>query len=82
MCELSAMSSAPTIATLQAETGISKSYASEILNGKRQPSAALAIRIYRATGHRFAPIADLEPERIDMLERMLCEVADMLGSAA
>lgn len=82
MCELFSMEQPPNIATLRAAAGISKSYASEILSGKRQPSPALAIKIYRETGHRFPPIADLPDARIDTLERMLGEVKAMLGTSA
>jgi transcriptional regulator with XRE-family HTH domain len=76
------MNDAPNIPMLRAATGISKSYASEILSGKRQPAPSLAIKIYRETGHKFPPIVDLPDDKIDALERMIGEVAGMLGSAA
>jgi hypothetical protein len=49
---------------------ISKSYASEILSGKRHPSRPLAIHIYRQTGWRHASIADLTDEQLAMLEEI------------
>jgi hypothetical protein len=49
---------------------ISKSYASEILNGERRPSRPLAIHIFRKTGWRHDTIAELADEEIAMLERI------------
>lgn len=53
---------------LASAAGISQSYASEIANGKRQPSRPLAIHIFRKTGWKHALIADLSVEQIDVLE--------------
>jgi transcriptional regulator with XRE-family HTH domain len=64
------METALTIPQLQA-AGVSKSYACEILSGKRKPSPALACRIYRALGHRFEPIAHMTDDEIAALERSL-----------
>ena len=49
-------------------TGISRTYAHYILNGERQPARPLAIRIYRATKLRTAPLDGLTDEQIDFLE--------------
>lgn len=48
--------------------GISKSYASEIVNGHRRPSRPLAIHILRRTGWRHSILADLTDAQIDALE--------------
>jgi transcriptional regulator with XRE-family HTH domain len=53
-----------------ARTGISESYAHEILNGKRTPSRRLAISIYRKTGRKLGPIDALSDDDIDVLERI------------
>lgn len=58
----------PRTSNLATSAEISKSYASEILSGVRQPSRSLAIHIYRKTGWRHALIADLTDEQIDLLE--------------
>ena len=75
MCELIAMSEALTISALRDATGISKSYASEILNGQRKPSAGLACRIFRKTGHKIGPIAGLSADQIEAVERGLNALA-------
>ena len=48
--------------------GISKSYASEIVNGIRRPSRPLAIHIFRRTGWRHDILVDLSDEQIATLE--------------
>lgn len=62
---------APTTMELADKAGISKSYASEILAGKR-PSLGrpLAIHIYRKTQWKHPSIADLTEEQITMLEQI------------
>ena len=50
--------------------GISLPYASQILNGHRQPSRPLAIHLYRTVGWKHSLIADLTDEQIDMLEQI------------
>lgn len=64
------MSEAPATGELADKAGISKSYASEILSGKRDraPSRPLAIHIYRQTGWRHPLIADLTDDQIATLE--------------
>ena len=54
---------------LAAKAGISKSYASEILNG-RQPARPLAIHIFRKTGWKHGSILSLTDEQIDTLEEI------------
>lgn len=68
MCEQTGMEHAPKTGELAAAARISKSYASEIVNRKRDPSWALAIHIYRQTGWRHPSIADLTAEQVDTLE--------------
>lgn len=75
MCEQCGMTTAPATSALAKAADISMSYASEIVNGKRTPKRALAIRIYRATGWRPANIAQLSEADIDMLERIEAEAA-------
>jgi plasmid maintenance system antidote protein VapI len=49
--------------------GISVPYASQVLNGVKTPTQAMAIRIFRATGHKLAPIACATDDEIGVLER-------------
>lgn len=60
----------PSLTALASTAGISKSYASEILNGKRAPSRRLAIHILRATGWRHDLLSGLSDAEIDLLERV------------
>lgn len=55
---------------LAKQAGISKSYASEILSGKRAPSRPLAIHIFRNTGWRHDLIDGLADADIAALERI------------
>ncbi len=64
------MEISPKTSDLAAATGLSLSYASEIANGKRQPSRPLAIHIYRKTGWQHPSIADLSEEQIALLEQI------------
>lgn len=62
-----------TAASLRAgmkEMGISRSYASEISTGIREPGQELAIKIYRKLGVKLGPIAHATKAEIDMLERL------------
>lgn len=59
-----------TLTDFADEAGISVSYASEIVRGKRTPSRSLAISIYRKTGRKFGPISALPDTDIDTLERI------------
>ena len=68
MCEQDGMMEPPRTMELASTAGISKSYASEILSGARQPSRSLAIHIFRQTGWRHSSIADLSEEQIVLLE--------------
>jgi transcriptional regulator with XRE-family HTH domain len=71
MCELGDMVEAPGTQELADKAGISKSYASEILAGKRPTlGRPLAIHIYRTTGWRHQSIADLTDDQVDMLEEI------------
>ena len=58
----------PSTSELAAKAGISKSYASEILNAKRRPSRPLAIHIFRQTGWKHSLIADLTDDQLVTLE--------------
>lgn len=53
--------------------GISQSYASQIVNGRRAPSLALALRIHREIGVKLGPIADASPAEIRTLKRLTSE---------
>lgn len=67
MCEQAGMSNTPRTQELADKAGISKSYASEILNG-REPKLPLAIHIMRSTGWRHPVLADLTDEQIAVIE--------------
>lgn len=64
------MTQAPSTGELATAAGISKSYASEIVNAKRAPSRPLAIHIFRCTGWRHSLIASLSDEHMAMLEQV------------
>jgi transcriptional regulator with XRE-family HTH domain len=68
MCEQPSMERTPGTMELAEKAGISKSYASEIVNGKRPPSRSLAIHIFRATEWRHDSIADLTENQMAVLE--------------
>lgn len=58
-----------TSSELATKAGISPSYASMILSGKREKiPRSLAIHILRKTGWRHALLADLTDEQISVLE--------------
>jgi hypothetical protein len=69
MCEQWGMGK-PTYAELADKANISKSYAHEILGGKRTPSRPLAIHIFRTTGWRHPLIAELTGAQMAMLENI------------
>lgn len=62
----------PGTMELARAAGISKSYASEILNdgSDKAPSRSLAIHIYRKLGWRHAIVADLTEEQMRVLEEI------------
>ncbi len=62
------MDTAPTTGALADAAGISKSYASEIVNGQRKPSRPLAIHIFRKTGWRHPMLVGLSDEQLATLE--------------
>lgn len=62
------MQAPPKTADLADKAGISLSYASEIVNDKRDPSRPLAIHIMRRTGWRHKVLDGLTEEHIAMLE--------------
>ena len=70
LCELIGMAQLPTPTELATRAGISVSYASEMLAGKRTPSPRLAIDIYRRSGRKFGVIADANDADIDALDRL------------
>lgn len=53
-----------------AATGISKTYASDILAGKQAPSRPLAIYILRKTDWRHSRLEGLTDEQIDVFEQV------------
>lgn len=59
-----------TPTTFAAAMGISVPYASQILNGHREPSQSLAITIFRKTGKKLGPLAHATDAEIDMLESL------------
>lgn len=58
-----------TPSRLAEATGMSLPYASQVLSGKRPPKTPIAIRIWKATGHKLGPIANATDEEIAVLER-------------
>lgn len=54
---------------LQAQAGISKGYASNLLSGKKKPSPTMALRIFKATGVKLGPIENLADSEIAVFER-------------
>lgn len=50
--------------------GINKGYASTLASGKRVPSMALALRIYREIGVKLGPLKDANKAEIEALERV------------
>lgn len=63
-----------TPTSLSQAVGISVPYASQLLSKEagrkaRQPSMSMAVRIYRATGHKLGPIAGATEDEIAVLER-------------
>lgn len=63
------MKTKPSQTELRA-VGISQTYASLILNKKKDPSRPLAIHIYRKTGWRHDSIADLTEDQMKVLEEI------------
>ena len=55
---------------LAAASGISVSYASELLSGVRHPSRKLAIRIFDDTSIQLGPIAGLSEAEIAVARKM------------
>lgn len=53
-----------TPTTLAAAAGISVPYASQILSGSRVPTWEMAVAIYRKTGKKFGPLANLSDETV------------------
>lgn len=58
-----------TPTALSVRAGISKGYACDLLAGNKRPSAPMAVRVFRATGVKLGPCADLSDAEIDVLER-------------
>jgi transcriptional regulator with XRE-family HTH domain len=56
-------------ADLAQRCGINRSYAWQILNGKRQPSLELALQIYGATGVQLGLLAGLTPDEIEVMRK-------------
>lgn len=50
--------------------GMTKGYASQISNGKRNPSLPLAVKIYRRLGVKLGPIKNATGREIDALEKV------------
>lgn len=61
---------APSYVDLANATGISRSFAHEILNTPKKPSGSLAVHIYRATGWKHPRIAGMTDDQIAAYEAM------------
>jgi hypothetical protein len=71
-CDVSNMDNPDTSFAKQLQdSGVARGgYAYDIANGRRVPNQRLALRIYRATGRKIGPIADLSDETIAVLEQV------------
>lgn len=63
-------SETPSVAEKLRSIGISESYASQLVNRKRAPSLALALRIHSELGLKMGPIESATPAEIRALERV------------
>lgn len=72
ICDVSIMDNADTsFAKMLQDSGVARGgYAYDIANGRRVPNQRLALRIFRATGRKLGPIANLPDETIQVLERV------------
>lgn len=73
ICKYRGMQSAsnrPALAERLRSIGISESYASQLVNRRRAPSLALALRIHRELGEKMGPISEATPAEIKALERL------------
>jgi hypothetical protein len=61
--------------------GISKPYASQIATGARDPSLALAIRIYRELGLKFGPLKGASKSEITTLARLASRSSQTASAA-
>jgi transcriptional regulator with XRE-family HTH domain len=52
---------------LAEKTGISLSYATQLLSGERTASLAMAFKIYDKTGHQFGLLKGLSEDTIEQL---------------
>lgn len=59
-----------TPTAMASRVGISVPYASQLLSGRRTPSRALAVRIWRGTGQKLGPLAHVADADIEVLERI------------
>jgi len=57
----------PSVAKQIMEVGVGRSLAYMLANGSRAPGLGLAVRIYRATGHKLGPLKDATPAQIKAL---------------
>ena len=65
ICEWSGMANDISYSEVATLTGISSSYAHQIVSGKRRPPLKVALQIYDATGYKFGGLAHLSVEEID-----------------
>lgn len=75
MCEQLEMANGFTPSTFADAAGISKGFACDLLSRKRPASQAMAIQIYRKTGHKVRPIEGMSDEEISQLEALLLKAA-------
>ncbi len=64
------METRPSPTELSVRVGISKGYASDMLQGKKTPSDTMALKVFRATGLKLGPVANLDDAEIAVLEKM------------
>jgi plasmid maintenance system antidote protein VapI len=59
-----------TAADMARRIGCGRAHLSHVMAGRKPLSRALAIRIYRQTGRKVEPIANIDDSDIDVLERV------------
>ena len=58
-------------AELHKATGINRTYAWQIINGDRNPSLKVALKIYDATGAKFGQLTNLTKSQIKVARQMV-----------
>lgn len=76
------MADAPSYLDLAQAAGIAPSYAHQIVNGVRDPSPTLALRIYDTTGWKAPKFAPLTREQIAVFAGLSRPTPEQTSAAA